>query len=426
MTAAPDRTVAPPAYPDLLRVFGRIGLLSFGGPAAQIALMHRELVEERDWLSEADFLRALSLCMLLPGPEAMQLATYAGWRLRGVPGGLIAGGLFVLPGAVLIAALVALYTAFGALPLVQAGFLGIKAAVIVIVIQALRGLARKALTTPTARIVAGLSFAAIFALNLPFPLIVAGAALWGWIAGRDATIADAPRPPVTTATPLRTALGWLVLWLGPLALLSTLGAPLLAQVGWFFAWLAVISFGGAYALLAYMTQTVVETHGWITTAQMIDALGLAETTPGPLILVTQFVAMLTGQLQGGAVLALAAGAVALWATFVPCFLWIFLAAPYLDRLAARPRLSAALSGVTAAVAGVILNLSLWFALHVLFGRVTALDSGPVSLPLPVLATLDPVALGLVALAAGLMLWARRGIGPTLGVMAAAGLLVGVL
>ena len=426
MTAAPDPSAAPPEYPDLLRVFGRIGLLSFGGPAAQIALMHRELVEERDWLEEADFLRALSLCMLLPGPEAMQLATYAGWRLRGGTGGLIAGGLFVLPGAVLIAALVALYAAFGALPLVQAGFLGIKAAVIVIVIQALRGLARKALTTPTARIIAGLSFAAIFALDLPFPLIVAGAALWGWIAARNDSVGAAPQPPVTTAQPLRTALAWLVLWLGPLAVLSVIGAPFLAKVGWFFAWLAVISFGGAYAVLAYMTQTVVETHGWISTAQMIDALGLAETTPGPLILVTQFVAMLTGQLQGGPVLALAAGAVALWATFVPCFLWIFLAAPYLDRLATRPRLSAALGGVTAAVAGVILNLSLWFALHVLFGRVTALDAGPVSLPLPVLATLDPVALGLVALAAALILWARRGIGPTLGVMAGAGLLVGVL
>ncbi len=426
MTDAPDRPVAPPAYPALLRVFGRIGLLSFGGPAAQIALMHRELVEERDWLDEADFLRALSLCMLLPGPEAMQLATYTGWRLRGVPGGLIAGGLFVLPGALLIAALVALYAAFGALPLVQAAFLGIKAAVIVIVIQALRGLARKALTTPTARILAGLSFAAIFALNLPFPLIVAGAALWGWITARGASTADTPLPPVSVVQPVRTALGWLVLWLGPLAVLSAIGPPFLAKVGWFFAWLAVISFGGAYAVLAYMTQTVVETHGWISTAQMIDALGLAETTPGPLILVTQFVAMLTGQLQGGPALALAAGAVALWATFVPCFLWIFLAAPYLDRLAARPRLSAALGGVTAAVAGVILNLSLWFALHVLFGRVTAFNAGPVSLPRPDPATLDPVALGLVALAAALMLWARRGIGSTLGLMAGAGLLVGLL
>ncbi|GAA6201558.1 chromate efflux transporter [Aquicoccus sp. SU-CL01552] len=426
MTDAPDRIAAPPAYRALLRVFGRIGLLSFGGPAAQIALMHRELVEERDWLDEPDFLRALSLCMLLPGPEAMQLATYAGWRLRGVPGGLIAGGLFVLPGALLIAVLVALYAAFGALPPVQAAFLGIKAAVILIVVQALRGLTRKALTSPGARILAGLSFAAIFVLNLPFPLIVAGAALWGWVAARGEAISDTPQPSVPAEKPLRTALGWLVLWLGPLAALTAFGAPLLAQIGWFFAWLAVISFGGAYAVLAYMTQTVVDAHGWISTAQMIDALGLAETTPGPLILVTQFVAMLTGQLQGGPVLALAAGAVALWATFVPCFLWIFLAAPYMDRLATRPRLSAALGGVTAAVAGVILNLSVWFALHVLFGRVTTRDLGPASLPWPELATLDPVALGLVALAAALILRARRGIGVTLVVMAGAGLLVGTL
>ena len=424
MPDAPDRPAAPPAFPEVVRVFGRIGILSFGGPAAQIALMHRELVEERDWLDEPDFLRALSLCMLLPGPEAMQLATYAGWRLRGVPGGLIAGGLFVLPGALLIAALVALYAAYGALPPVQAGFLGIKAAVIVIVVQALRGLARKALTTPTARIIAGLSFAAIFALNLPFPLIVAAAALWGWIAaGGKAPAATSAAPPAPGAHPLRTALPWLALWLGPLVALSLAGPALLAQIGWFFAWLAVITFGGAYAVLAYMTQTVVETHGWITTAQMIDALGLAETTPGPLILVTQFVAMLTGQLQGGPALALAAGAVALWATFLPCFLWIFLAAPYLERLAARPRLSAALSGVTAAVAGVILNLSLWFALHVLFNRVAVFRAGPVTLPHPDLSTLDLAALGLVALAAILMIWARRGIGPTLALLAGAGVLL---
>ena len=424
MPDAPDRPAAPPAFPEVVRVFGRIGILSFGGPAAQIALMHRELVEERDWLDEPDFLRALSLCMLLPGPEAMQLATYAGWRLRGVPGGLIAGGLFVLPGALLIAALVALYAAYGALPPVQAGFLGIKAAVIVIVVQALRGLARKALTTPTARIIAGLSFAAIFALNLPFPLIVAAAALWGWIgAGGKAPAATSAGPPAPGAHPLRTALPWLALWLGPLVALSLAGPALLAQIGWFFAWLAVITFGGAYAVLAYMTQTVVETHGWITTAQMIDALGLAETTPGPLILVTQFVAMLTGQLQGGPALALAAGAVALWATFLPCFLWIFLAAPYLERLAARPRLSAALSGVTAAVAGVILNLSLWFALHVLFNRVAVFRAGPVTLPHPDLSTLDLAALGLVALAAILMIWARRGIGPTLALLAGAGVLL---
>ena len=423
MPSAPDRP-APPGLPALLRVFGRIGLLSFGGPAAQIALMHRELVDRRDWLDKAGFLRALSLCMLLPGPEAMQLATYAGWRLRGVPGGLIAGALFVLPGALVIAALVGLYTAFGTLPAVQAAFLGVKAAVIVIVLQALRGLARKALTTRTAWALAGLSFLGIFALNLPFPLIVLGAGLWGWIAARSRGRASEPSAGATAASgphPLRVALPWLVLWLGPLAALTAAGQTLLAQVGWFFAWLAVVSFGGAYAVLAYMTQTVVETYGWISAAQMIDALGLAETTPGPLILVTQFVAMLTGQAQGGAGHALAAGAVALWATFVPCFLWIFLAAPYLERLADRPRLAAALSGITAAVTGVILNLSLWFALHVLFGRVGEFRAGPAAIPRPDPSTLDPAALALVGLAAGLMLLAKRGIGQTLLAMACAGL-----
>jgi len=416
-----------PPLPELLRVFGRIGVLSFGGPAAQIALMHRELVERRDWLEDQDFLRALSFCMLLPGPEAMQLATYAGWRLHGVRGGLIAGTLFVVPGALVIAALVALYAAFGALPLVQAGFLGIKAAVIVIVLQALRGLARRALTTPSAWAIAGLSFAGIFAFDLPFPLIIAAAALWGGLAAREVpAAAPAAPPPPSGVHPLRIALPWLALWLAPLAALSLAGAPLLAQIGWFFAWLAVVTFGGAYAVLAYMTQTVVDGFGWISAAQMIDALGLAETTPGPLILVTQFVAMLTGQIAGGAGLAIAAGAVALWATFLPCFLWIFLAAPYLERLAARPRLAAALRGITAAVSGVILNLSLWFALHVLFDRIGQYDLGPLSLPRPDPGALDVTALALVALAALLMPVAKRGMGETLAALAAAGVVCAYL
>ncbi|WP_428928727.1 chromate efflux transporter [Marinibacterium sp. SX1] len=405
---------------EMVQVFGRIGLLSFGGPAAQIALMHKELVEDRPWLDEDGFLRALSLCMLLPGPEAMQLATYAGWRQRGVAGGLLAGGLFVLPGALVIGVLVALYAAFGQLGPVQAAFTGVKAAVIVIVLQALRGVARRALKSRDAWALAGLAFLAIFALNLPFPLIIAAAAAWGYARmSGPAAPAAAPAPPA--AHPLRTAATWLVLWLAPLALLSLAGPPLLAEIGWFFAWLAVVTFGGAYAVLAYMTQTVVAQFGWISTAQMIDALGLAETTPGPLILVTQFVAMLAGFLSGGPGLALAAGAVALWATFVPCFLWIFLAGPFLDRLAARPRLTAALSGVTAAVVGVILNLSLWFALHVLFARVGRLDIGPLALPWPDLASLDPTALALTALAAALAFGARWSMVPVLTLCAAVAL-----
>ncbi|MCA0872161.1 chromate efflux transporter [Seohaeicola saemankumensis] len=410
------------SYSELFRVFGRIGLLSFGGPAAQIALMHRELVEERDWLTEDGFLRALSLCMLLPGPEAMQLATYAGWRQRGVAGGLIAGGLFVLPGAAVIAALVALYVSFGDLPLVQAGFLGIKAAVIVIVLQALHKISKRALVRPSAWWIAGLGFVSIFALNMPFPLIIAFAALWGWF-----TAPDDPQPAAPAATPaaatLRTAAIWVPLWLGPLAALSLAQAGLLADLGWFFAKLAVVTFGGAYAVLAYMTQTVVVQHGWITAPQMIDALGLAETTPGPLILVTQFVAMLAGFLQGGAGLALAAGAVALWATFVPCFLWIFLAGPYLDQIAARPRLGDALQAITAAVVGVILNLSVWFSLHVLFGQIATAHLGPIRLIRPVWDTLDLRALALTALAAALFLGIRRGMAETLAIMAAAGVLL---
>lgn len=409
-----------PSYVEMTRIFGRIGLMSFGGPAAQIALMHRELVEERPWLDEDTFLRALSLCMLLPGPEAMQLATYAGWRLRGTIGGLIAGLLFVVPGAILIAALVGLYATYGELSLVQSVFLGVKATVIVIVLQALKGLSKRALTSRQARIIAVLGFIAIFALNLPFPIIIGGAALWGYF--------TTPKPQPITLAPIqnnhpdRTAIFWLTLWLLPLIAITLSGPALLADIGWVFAQLAVVTFGGAYAVLAYMTQTVVDQFQWISTAQMIDALGLAETTPGPLILVTQFVAMLTGQLNGGLQLALAAGAVALWATFVPCFLWIFLAAPYLNHIAARPRLAAALKAITAAVIGVILNLSVWFALHVLFDQVSPWTAGPITLPLPEWGSLNPIALSLSLLAVVLMALTKHRLALVLGFMAGAGAL----
>jgi chromate transporter len=388
--------------------------------------MHRELVETRPWLDEQTFLRALSLCMLLPGPEAMQLATYAGWRLRGVAGGLLAGLLFVLPGAVIIAALVSLYAAFGQVPLVQAAFMGVKAAVVVIVIQALHKMSTRALTSPGSWGLAALAFVAIFAFDLPFPLIIAAAAFWGFFTTAHTGPAPAPFSPTPRSSPLRTASVWLTLWLVPLLALSASGPALLADIGWFFARLAVVTFGGAYAVLAYMTQTVVDDYGWITTPQMIDALGLAETTPGPLILVTQFVAMLAGHLQGGPALALAAGVVALWATFVPCFLWIFLAGPYLDQIAARPRLSAALQAITAAVVGVILNLSVWFALHVLFDDIRTMNVGPLSAPIPVWSSLNPAALALTAIAAILLLGARAGLALTLFLIAAIGALGGFL
>jgi chromate transporter len=411
--------MSTPSWSEMTRVFGRIGLLSFGGPAAQIALMHSELVERHKWLSEQDYLRALSLCMLLPGPEAMQLATYAGWRLRGVAGGLLGGLLFVVPGAVVIMALALGYVQFGALPLVQAAFLGIKAAVIVVVVQALLRVSRKALIGPAAWILAGLAFVGLFVLGVPYPLLILGAGLFGaWRADASAT----PAVPRANSTPLRTLMIWGLLWAAPLALVWALDQDFLLHLGLFFSKLAVVTFGGAYAVLAYMTQTVVQEFGWIDTGQMIDALGLAETTPGPLILVTEFVALLAGFAQGGLGMAILAGLLALWVTFTPCFLWIFLAGPYLDTLSARPRLAAALRAITAAVVGVILNLSVWFALHVLFETVHTMGA----MPLPDLSSLDLTALALTALAAALLLWRRSSLPATLAITATAGLLVGVI
>ncbi|MEO0402740.1 MAG: chromate efflux transporter [Pseudomonadota bacterium] len=414
--------MTPLPYAALVAVFGRIGLLSFGGPAAQIALMHDALVTRHKWLSEEQYLRALSLCMLLPGPEAMQLATYAGWRLRGVPGGLLAGLLFVVPGAVVILVLALGYVQFGDVPLVQAAFLGIKAAVIVVVLQALMQLGRKALQGAAAWVLAGLAFVALFVLGLPFPVIVIAAGLYGYIAAKPDARPAPPHP--ARANTLRTVLIWSALWAAPLVVVWVMAHGFLLQVGLFFSKLAVVTFGGAYAVLAYMTQAVVQDYGWITTGEMIDALGLAETTPGPLILVTEFVALLAGFSQGGLGLALAAGALALWVTFTPCFLWIFVAGPYLDHIAARPRLSGALKSITAAVVGVILNLSVWFALHVLFGTIGSVPR--LALPVPALETLNIWALVLTLAAMGLMLGIRAGLLPTLALMAGAGCVISLI
>lgn len=391
--------MSTPDWRQMTHVFGRIGLLSFGGPAAQIALMHRELVETRDWLSEQAYLRALSLCMLLPGPEAMQLATYAGWRMRGTAGGLLAGLLFVIPGAVVIAVLALFYAAYGQLPLVQAGFLGIKAAVIVVVFQALRKVAGKALIGAQGWALAMLSFVALFVFAVPFPLIIICAALVGLVGAKGDTT-TAP-PPKTPARPFTTTAIWGGLWAAPLLLVSALDQQFLLALGLFFSKLAVVTFGGAYAVLGYMTQTVVSDLGWITTQQMMDALGLAETTPGPLILVTEFVALLAGFAQSGPSGAVAAGLLALWVTFCPCFLWIFLAGPYLERISAQPKLTAALSAITAAVVGVIANLTLWFALHVWFAQLGTVAD--LALPMPVWTSLDVGAVFLTGIAAVLML-----------------------
>lgn len=389
------------SYSDLFRVFGRIGLLSFGGPAAQIALMHRELVEERDWLTEAQFLRALSFCMLLPGPEAMQLATYAGWRQRGITGGLIGGGLFVIPGALVIMALALTYGAYGNLEWMQAVFLGVKATVVIIVIEALIKVSKRALKGRKHYLIAALAFIALFFFAVPFPLVIAAAALFGALN----TQSEIPPNPATLpwARSGKIVAYGLIIWAAPLALAAALNQALLVQIGLFFSKLAVVTFGGAYAVLAYMTQAVVNTHGWLTTAQMMDALGLAETTPGPLILVTQFVGMMAGFAQGGTGLAIIAGLLTLWVTFVPCFIWIFAGAPLIDWLEGRPKLNGALAAITAAVVGVIGNLTVWFALHVFFGRVSQISLGPIKTILPDLGTFQPLPIALAVLAGFLLL-----------------------
>lgn len=387
--------VEAPTLPQATRVFARIGLLSFGGPTAQIALMHRELVDETKWFNEQQFLNALSFCMLLPGPEAMQLATYAGWRLHGTRGGLVAGLLFVLPGALVVLAMAMIYTAFGKLALVEALFLGIKAAVLVIVIEALLRISKRALKPGEPWIVAGLSFVAIFFFALPFPLIVFAAALYGYARawkrsdGAGTTVVI----PVSPAQTVRTIGFWLMVWILPLAALVPLfgGAHILAQLGWFFSKLAMVTFGGAYAVLAYMGQDVVVQHGWLEAGQMMDGLGLAETTPGPLILVTEFVGYLAAFRHGegpSMLMGLAGAGVALWATFAPCFLWIFAGAPYIEWINHQPRMKGALSAITAAVVGVILNLAIWFGLHVFFKDVALIVSGPVHLWTPDPSTLD--------------------------------------
>jgi chromate transporter len=396
MNALENPAKAPPSVAEAARVWLRIGLLSFGGPAAQIALMHKEVVETRNWLSERQFLNALSFCMLLPGPEAMQLATYAGWRLHGTRGGLIAGLLFVIPGALVIMALATVYSMFGSVPLVSALFYGIKAAVLVIVLEALLRVAKRALTKRWHWLIAGLAFVGIFFFALPYPAIIAMAALFGWFwADTSADRQPVDMKHISAHKTLITLAVWLTIWLLPLLALSAFDVPdILADVGKFFATLATVTFGGAYAVLAYMAQDVVGRFGWLTAGEMVDALGLAETTPGPLILVTQFVGFLAGFKAGGLWLGLVAALVTLWVTFAPCFLWIFAGAPYIEWISSQPRLKGALTAITAAVVGVILNLSIWFALHVFFSTVQRQSLGAMTLWRPDLASVEWLALGL--------------------------------
>lgn len=390
-----------PALPELTRAFWRIGWLSFGGPTGQIALMHREIVEERAWVCESDYLEALNLCHLLPGPEAQQLATWIGWRLHGWRGGVIAGGLFIVPGALVMLALSVLYALAANLAWFDALFLGIKAAVLAIVLQALIRIGSRALGGSLSKALALAAFVALFVFALPFPLVVLAALASGiviggtrpdWLAIKPVEQASHGRMPWGAS--IRAVASWGAIWIAPLALvLATLGpGHVLWDVGLFFSKLAVVTFGGAYAVLAYMAQQAVETYGWLGPGEMADGLGLAETTPGPLIMVTQFTGFLAGWRAPEPFSPFLAGVLAAglttWVTFAPCFLWIFALAPWMERLKSAPRIRAGLAAVTAAVVGVIANLALWFALHVLFARVGTAEAGPVRLSLPEWATLD--------------------------------------
>jgi chromate transporter len=407
-----------PPFSEFVGVFARIGLLSFGGPAGQIALMQHELVDRRAWVDQGAFLRALNLCHLLPGPEAQQLATWIGWRLYGLRGGLAAGLLFVLPGAFVMLGLSLLYVLATGLGWFAALFLGVKAAVLAIVAQALLRIGRRALGTPFKLALAGVAFAALAIANAPFPLVVLLAALAGAAAGarRPAWLGTQDHEPGAPAGPsaqrlaagtVVTVLAWLAIWAAPMALIVvTLGeGHVLWRIGAFFSQLAVVTFGGAYAVLAYMAQAVVEQHHWLAPGEMADGLGLAETTPGPLIMVTQFVGFVAAWRDSAPFTPFVAGllgaALTTWVTFAPCFLWIFACAPWMERLERVRPLQAALAAITAAVVGVIAHLALWFAIHVLFRRP---EAGPLGLPDP--ASLDWHA-GLIAALSALLLFRFR-------------------
>ncbi len=430
-------TAPNPSFRELIRVFTRIGLLSFGGPAGQIALMHRELVEERQWVSEEQYLHALNFCHLLPGPEAQQLATWVGWKLHGVRGGLAAGLLFVIPGALVILALSMLYALAANLAWFAAIFLGIKAAVLAIVVQALLRIAGRSLNTMFKQALAVAAFVALFFLNLPFPLVVLGSGALGmvvaatrpdWLGLKPSTAAPitAPRP---WGQSLRALLLWGAIWAAPFALvLVTLGPDhRLWQIGAFFSQLAVVTFGGAYAVLAYMAQEAVNGFGWLSAGEMADGLGLAETTPGPLILVTQFTGFLAAFRAPEPFSPLVAGllgaGLTTWVTFAPCFLWIFTFAPWIERLEHAVKLKGGLAALTAAVVGVIGNLTVWFVLHVLFARVSEEQAGPLRLYVPDWASFDWRAGLLAALSAVLIFRFGWSVIKVLGLAAVGGLLL---
>jgi chromate transporter len=430
---------------EATRVWAKIALLSFGGPAGQIALMHRVLVEEKRWLSEARFLHALNYCMLLPGPEAQQLATYVGWLMHRTKGGLIAGILFVLPGFAAIMILSWIYAAAGNVGWVAALFFGLKAAVLAIVAEAVRRIGARALRNNILRGIAAAAFVAIFFFGVPFPLIVIAAGAAGYVGGRAGTSAfsggHGPEPagetllgdriPAHAVPSLRWALRvsaiFLLLWLGPLAALFATAGPdsVFSKIGLFFSQMAVVTFGGAYAVLAYVAQQAVENYGWLAPGEMLDGLGMAETTPGPLIMVTQFVGFMGAYRDPGGLPPMVAGTLGglltTWVTFTPCFLWIFLGAPFVERLRANRGLTAALTAITAAVVGVVLNLAIWFALHTLFREVREVTAGRLRVDLPVPGSVDLAACMLAAAALVAMFRFKLGAPVVLAACAAAGM-----
>jgi chromate transporter len=391
MSATAEGMTKRPSFGEAFMVWLKIGCINFGGPAGQIALMHRVVVDEKKWIDEPRFLHALNFCMLLPGPEAQKLATYLGWLMHGVRGGLAAGILFVLPGAFVMLALSLLYALGRGVSVVDGALFGIKAAVLVIVIEALIRIGKRALKSSVLLALAAAAFVGIFFLALPFPLIIAAAALIGYFVARQVPDQLGLTGNVESVPPpskdrwqhfaIASVIG-LIAWWMPIAFAVLIFGPqhVLVSIGTFFSKLAVVSFGGAYALLAYMAQEAVQTYGWMTAPEMVDGLGLAETTPGPLILVTQFVGFLAAFRDAAPFSPVTAGvagaAMTTWVTFVPSMLWIFAGAPFVEPLRANRQLSGALAAITAAVVGVILNLSVWFALHVLFGKVIEMHAGP--------------------------------------------------
>ena len=433
-------------------VWLRIAALSFGGPAGQIAVMHRILVEEKRWIGEHRFLHALNYCMLLPGPEAQQLATYIGWLMHRTRGGIVAGGLFVLPGAASIMALSWIYALYGRVGLVTGLFFGLKCAVLAIVLQAVVRVGGRALKNPVMRAMAATAFVLIFFLGVPFPVIVLGAGLIGYVGGRAGLSAfqvggghGAGKGPIvndadtllgeelpahaspTIGQSLRQAIIWLLLWLVPVAALMLLAgqASVFTQIAAFFSSMAVVTFGGAYAVLAYVAQQAVEHYHWLAPREMLDGLGMAETTPGPLIMVLQFVGFMGAYRHPGMLSPLIAGTLggllATWVTFIPCFLWIFLGAPFIERMRGNAALAGALSAITAAVVGVILNLAIWFAIHTIFRVVRPFAAGPIHFDLPLPNSIDPWALLISASAVVAMFRWKIGIFMTLAAASAAGI-----